>query len=823
MDALLRDLRYGLKLLGREKAFSLTVLLTLAVCIGANVMIFSVVHTVVLKPLPYPDSHRLVTVFNSYPGAGVERGSNGTIDYFQRRERIDAFEEVAIFQGSGATVGEPGAIERVSSMRVTPSFFTVLGADAALGRTFTEDEVEPGNDRKLVLTHGYWQEGYGGDPAILGREIRVDGRPYAVVGVMSEGFRVTGRPDTRFFEPIGFTERERTMDVWHSNNFQMFARLAPGASVEQARAQNEALNRALTEQWPVPNGAQILEDAGYHTEVALAQDDFIRDVRGTLYLLWAGAGFVLLIGCVNIANLILARSQVRAGELATRQALGAGRRRLSRQILTEAVLMSFVGSALGLGLGLVGIGALSTLGIDTLPRGSEVAVTGPVLGFTAALALGAGILFGAIPAFQILRSDLNAVFRSETRTGTASRRAMMLRSALVTGQVALAFLLLRGAGLMFASFRAAVAVEPGFEPQGVLTGFVSLPSSRYPDGSARRQLVDELLRDVRALPAVEAASLTTQLPFSGNNSSSVVVPEGYTPQPGESLLSPYQTWVAPGYFEAMGIEVRAGRVFEPSDGPDAANVMVIDRWLADRYWPDSDPVGKRMITGEGVVSDSVPEEALFTIVGVVETVKQNDLTASGHTGAYYFSYRQSPNQGFLTLVARAGTEPASLTSAVRATLTRLDPELPFFGVKTMESRIEESLTGRRTPMLLLAVFAGVALFLAVVGIYGSLAYSVTQRTREMGIRMAMGSPPEKIFNLVVAQGLRVTLVGLILGGVGAFALAGFMRSLVYGVEPTSPGVMAGVAATLGVVGVLACAVPAFRATRVDPTTALHQP
>ena len=821
METLLQDIRFGLKLLRRDKAFSLTVLATLAVCVGANLAIFSVVQGVLLQPLPYADSHRLVTVFNSYPGAGVERASNGTVDFLNRRERVDAFQEVALYQGRGHTVGESGHTERVSSMRVTPSFFPLLEVEASLGRTFTEEEMEEGNHLKVVLTHGYWQEKFAGDAGVVGRELRIDGLPHTVVGVLPEDFRVVNREETRLFVPIALDEGDRSLEAWHNNNFQMMARLKPGVGVEQARAQNEALNQSLIDQWPAPNGRQLLEDAGFHTEVVNAQQDMVRGVRPALYLLWAGAGFVLLIGCVNITNLVLARTRNRVGELATRQALGARRLRLGRQILTEAVLLALLGGALGIGIGYLGLDLLATLGVERLPRGSEISVTGTGLLFGLALAGGAGVLFGALPVAHVMREDLQGVFRTETRTGTAGRKAVLLRGLLVTGQVALAFLLLSGAGLMLESFRAATDVDPGFEPEGLVTGFVSLPDARYPDPASRREFVDRLVAEVRALPGVRSAAVTTQLPFSGNNSASVILPEGHTLEPGESLLSPYQTWVAPGYFETMGIRLKEGRFFRPSAGDSEGNVIIIDEWLAARYWPGESPLGRRMVWG------TVPEPGkevdpgnLHTVVGVVETVTQNDLTASEHVGAYYFPYRQDIWNSFLTLVVRASGVPTSVTPSLRETVSGLDPEIPLFGVETMDSRISDSLAQRKTPMLLLVLFSGVALFLAVVGLYGVLAYAVAQRRTEIGIRMAMGSAPGDVFRLVVGQGLRITAVGLVLGGLAAVALARLIRSMLFAVEPTDPVVLGAVGLTLATVATLACVIPAFRATRVDPSSAL---
>ena len=821
MDSLTRDIRQTLRILLRERTFSATVLLTLAICIGANVAIFTVIYRVLLEPLPYESPDRLVTVLNQYPGAGADTGASGPVDFAQRRENIQAFQEVALYQGSGSTVGDPGSAERVASLRVTPSFFPLLGVEAVLGRTFAEEEMMEGSHQKVILTHAFWQEQFGGDASVVGRDLRVDGQPFTVVGVLPADVTLP-RSTARIVVPIAFDEEAFSLQRWHSNSFQMLARLTPGSTVEQAAAQNAALNDALIDQWPIPNARQLLEDAGYHTLVVPTQEYMVRDVRAALFMLWAGVAFVLLIGCVNIANLILARAQTRVAELATRLALGARRVEVARQILTESVVMGLLGGILGVGLGALGIRLLLQLGADQLPRGSEIALGAPVLGFALVLAVLAGALFGAIPLVQILRSDLTPAFRNESRTGTSNRRTVLLRNGLVTAQVALAFVMLIGAGLMFTSLRQALSVDPGFEPEGVLTGFVSLPEGRYPDAVARRQLWDELLAGVRTTPGVAQAALTSQLPFSGNNSNSVITPEGYVPPPGESLLSPYQNTVSEGYFAAMGIEIIEGRGFLPADGPDDLRVIVVDEWLADRYWPDESPLGQRMIYGAIPGMEDIPEEAFHTIVGVVRTVKQRDLTQPDgeHTGSYYFSLAQRP-LAFGTVVARAESgEAPALAGDIRAVLGRLDGELPFFGVATMQDRIDESLLQRRVPLILLSVFAAVALFLAMVGIYGALAYSVNQRRREIGIRMAMGSAPAEVFRTVVGQGLRVTALGLVTGAVAAVLLTRLIQTLLFGVGATDPTVMFSVTGVLGVVGLAACVVPARRATTVNPVDAL---
>ena len=820
METLLQDLRFGLKLLWKEKAFSTTVLLTLAVCIGANAAIFSVINTVLLKPLPFEESERLVSVFNSYPGAGAERASTGGADFFFRRESVDAFEEIANYQGWGNSVGEPGSTQRARTLRVTSTFLDLLRIQPALGRNFLWEEMEPGNHQQVILTHDFWQDYYQGDGEVLGRSLRVDETPFTVVGVLPADFNLPGTNESwDFLLPIPFPPRDRTVEGLHNNNYEQLARLAPGASIEQARSQIDALNERLTDESPIPDARQLLGDVGFHTQVHPLKDDMLREVRPYLFMLWAGVAFVLLIGCVNIANLMLARSNVRMRELATRLALGADRARLGKQLLTEAVLLGVLGGALGLFLGFAGLQLMGSLGVQELPRGSEISLDGTVLAFTLLLGLGAGLLFGSIPLVHVMRSDLNTVFRSESRSGTASRRSMLVRNGLVTGQVGIAFVLLIGAGLLLKSFREVLEIEPGFDPDGVVAGFVSLPEVRYPDLASQRSFTEGLLREVRALPGVEHASVTTMLPFSGNGSSSVILPEGYIPQAGESILSPFQNWVETDYFEALGIPLREGRAFDQQDNAGDQQVIIIDEWLANRYFPHESPVGKRMLWGSVPGMEEDQEENLFTIVGVVGSHRQNNLVESQFVGSYWFPLAQA-QRSFLTLLVKTQGDALSLVDPTRETLAGVDPELAWFAVQTMRERIDESLMERRSPMLLLMIFAGVALFLAGVGIYGALAYSVTQRTREMGIRIAIGSSSKEVFSLVVGQGLKIVGIGLLVGGLGSVVLARLIQSLLYGVEPVDPSVLATVGALMGVTGLLACIRPAQRATRIDPVEAL---
>jgi predicted permease len=819
MGSIPGDIRLAFRQILKERAFTLTVLLTLAVCVGANAAIFSVVHTVLLSPLPFPEADRLVSVNNSYPGAGAERGSTGSFDYFGRRDRIQAFEEMAQFQSWGHTVGEPGSTERLRTMRVTPSFFPLLGVQPTIGRGFREAEMDPGNEAVVVLTHDFWQSHFDGDPGVLDRDLRIDSEPYRVVGVLPAGFRLPQNTQPSFFVPIPYSAQERTIDNWHSNNFQMMARLRPGFTIERAQAENDALNAAFIAEWPVPNAAQLLEDAGYEMLIEPMQEGLVRNVKPTLYLLWGGVVFVLLIGCVNIANLILARAQVRIREMATRLAIGARRVRIIREVLTHALLLAVVGGALGVGVGFGGIRLLSALGASQLPRGSDISMDPAVLLFTLGIALGAGLIFGAIPSLHLLRADLRSVLHAESRGSTGDRRTLWIRTSLVTAQIALAFVLLIGAGLMLTSFRSAVSVESGFRSDGVLTARVSLPAARYSDSDSRIQFADAMVAELDERPGVRAVGITSQLPFSGSNSSSVILPEGYLPPPGESVLSPFQTWVAGDYFDAMGIPLLEGRLFEPADGTGDRRVIVLDEWLARRYFGDESPLGKRMLWA--TVPGMEEEDDFYTVVGVVGTIKHNDLTESAgeHVGAYYFPYRQNAN-AFVTIVAALEGDPLAFTAPLRDVLRRRDAELPLFDIATMQSRVDDSLSNRRATMFIFVMFAGVALFLAVVGIYGVLAYTVAQRSRELGIRMALGSSTREIFVLVLRHGLKVTGFGLVAGGAAAALLGGVIRSLLYGVQPLDPAVILTVAGLLGLVAIAASTIPAMRASRLNPVRAL---
>ena len=819
MESFIQDVRFGARLFWKDKGFAFTAVATLAICIAANTAIFSVIDAVILKPLPLPEPERLLLLYNSYPNVGVKRAENGVPDFYDRRRAVTALEDVALYVNQGLNVGDGASVQRLEGMGVTPSLFRLLRAQPVLGRIFTEEEGEIGGERKVMLSYSLWQELYGGDRSVIGKELRIYGNLYAIVGVMPEGFLFLD-PGIRLWRPLAFTAEQK--QEYHSNSWEMIGRLKPGASMEQAQAQVDALNRANLDL--VPQLKPLLVNAGFHTEVHRLQDEVVKDVKGTLYLLWGGALFVLLIGAVNIANLVLARSSVRMKEMATRFALGAGRGRVARQMVTESLLLTFCSALIGLLLGWWGTRIFSVLGLNEIPRGSEIAMGGAEVVYILALTIVVGTGIGLIPVVHLHRADLNLLFRSEGRTGTSGQGARFLRNALVVTQIAFALLLLVGAGLLLASFRQVLAVKPGFAAGNVLTGSVALPSIQYKGDQELRAFMDRALEKIRALPGVVASGATDSIPFGHHSSDSLIMAEGYQMKPGESVVSPNQIVVTPGYFEAMRVPLIEGRLFDSRDSADSQKVIIVDQRLARKFWPGVSPIGRRMWRPGGA-DDLIQPGAntrWYTVVGVVGSVKLRALVdPDERVGAYFFPYQQDPRSS-PTFVLRTAGEPSALVSALRKAIVEVDPGLPLHDVRTMQERIDESLIARKSPMLLAIAFGLVALFLAGVGIYGVLAYTVAQRTREIGIRMALGSTTERIFRLIAREGFMLLGIGFALGLAGTLALARYVESLLFGVRPVDPYVLAGVAGILALAAAIACVLPARRAARVDPVVALRQ-
>ncbi|HYT68591.1 MAG TPA: ABC transporter permease [Vicinamibacterales bacterium] len=822
MERLLQDLRFASRLLWKDRGFATTAIITLAVCIGANATIFAVVNAVLLQPLPVRNARQLVYMYNAYPGAGVsdEGGSTGVPDYYDRLKETDVFQEQALYNTRGMTLGGDAEPQRITAMLATPSLLRLLQVQPIRGRLFMDEEGEIGKTHKVVLTYASWQQWFGGQDNAVGRDVRIGGEPYTVVGILPRGFSFL-EPDVKVWVPVAFTAEQKSDESRHSNNWSYVARLKPGATVEQARQQIDALNARNLDRFPKLK--QILINAGFHTVVVPLQAYLVRDIRNTLYLLWGGVVFVLLVGAVNVTNLMLVRSSARTRELATRHALGAGLARIARQLLTETVVLSVAGALLGLALAYAGVRVLSSLSLDATPQGTTVTVDGAVVAFTFGLALALSVLIGLVPILSLRHLNLSQTFRQEGRSGTASRGARVARRSLVTAQIAFAFMLLIGAGLLLASFQRVLAVRPGFDASHVLTGIVSPPAARYKDDAALRGFWNSLLSRVRALPGVNAAGIAGGIPLGGDYSDSVILAEGYAMSPGESLISPYNTSVSAGYFEAMSIPLKRGRLFADSDDERAPSVVIVDERLATRFWKDADPIGRRMWKPESageLTAGPGPKTRFYTVVGVVGNVRTRGLTEKEPVGMYYFPFAQNVGRG-MTLVTRTAGDPSSIAGSIRQQVRAIDPELPFFSVKPMQQRVDESLVSRKTPMLLASLFGGIALFLAAIGIYGVLAYQVAQRRKEIGIRIALGSDGRRIFGLIVSEGLWLLGAGVGVGLGGAFVIRKAMETQLFGVQPMDPVVLAAVAAVLGLVAFAACAVPARRAARIDPLIALN--
>jgi predicted permease len=809
-----QELVFGLKMLMKHKGFTVAAVLTLALCIGANTAIFSILQAVVLRDLPFPASDRLVTLYNIYPGVGVtDRGANAVPDFLDRRRLKDTFADVALMGSSGYDVGSPGSPQRIDGAYVTPSYFQLLQVRPQLGRTFTEEEAVEGKDKVAVLSHRMWKDMFAGDTSVLGKDIRLSGVPYRVVGVMPAEFGIPV-DDARVWVPFAFSKEQTSDDARHSNNWGMIARLQPGVTIQQAKVRIDALNKENLDRFPKYRA--IIESARFETVIVPLKEELTRDVRSLLYLLQIAVGVVLLIGCVNLANLMLVRSNVRMKESAIRFSLGAGRWRIGRQLLVESLALAAIGGGLGVLVGYAGVRALAALGASDLPRGASIGIDGSVLAFTAAVAILTGIAFGSVPLVHVLRRDLNEVFRGNERGGTAGHKAIWVRSALVVCQFALAFVLLIGSGLLVASFSRVLNSNPGFQPDKVMTARLSMPRVRYGDDAPARNFISSLVEKLQAISGVRHVALTTYLPFSDSLNASAIRIEGRALPPGETPPVPGWNTVNGSYFAALAIPVLQGRTFTDADGPGKESVAVIDQFLARKYWPNGDAVGAKVRRGV----DMDEKSPVCTIIGVVGSVKTGDLAEQNPVGQIYFSYRQFVPRS-VHLVLKTDRDDPNVASAIRREVVQADAELPVFDVKSMPERVAASLVNRRAVMVLCLIFAGLALLLAAVGIYGVLAYSVSQRTRELGIRVALGAGARDVLRMVVGQGVKLALIGLAAGTVAALALTRLMTSFLFGVRPSDPVVFVGVAAILACVALIASLIPSMRALRVRPATALR--
>jgi len=806
----MQDIRYALRTLRKQPIFTLVAVLTLTLGIGANTAIFSLLYQILLRPLPYPAADRLAFVWNTYPLMGLPQASVSIPDYIDRKTQADAIEDATLFTQRPLNLASGGTPEQLRGLAVTPSFFSTLQRQPFLGRGFTEGEAQTQADRFAILTFAIWQSRFGSNAAIVGQDIRLNGEAYRVVGVLPADFDLPSR-DISLLVPFSFTPQQMS-DQGRGNEFSsMIARLKPGATIEQVNAQMKTIvDRNLDR---LPQFQSFARTSGFGGYAIPIRDQLVGDVRAPLYVLQVGVLVVLLIACANVANLLLMRATGRYRELAIRTTLGAGRGRLVRQMLTEGVVLSLLGGIGGLALGLAGVRALIALSSRQMPGMADASLHPAVLVFTLALAVATGMIFGVVPAIGVMRGNTATILKDDNTRGSSGRGTRLMRSTLVILEMALALMLLVGAGLLIKSFARITDVDPGFSTENVLTTQLSLPATRYADAPSRSAFWLRLVEKATAMPGVTSVGLTSNVPFNGNVSSGSYAIVGYTPGAGEAAPHGRQEVVGADYFKAMQIPLIEGRLFTDGDTADSPPVVVVDKYLADKYFSKKSAIGQQIRRGG-------PQAPPFTIVGVVGTINSIDLGMPVTKERIYYPVAQQPRPS-MALTLKTGLDPQTLIPQVRQAVQSLDPEQPLADVRTMDQWVLRSLENRRTPMMLLALFGAVALILSAIGIYGVLAFGVAQRVREFGIRQALGADQKSILRLVLTQGMVTAGIGLLVGLSGAFLLTRFLQSMLFGVGTHDVPVFAGVTVLLLFVAVAACYIPAKRATEVDPMIALR--
>jgi putative ABC transport system permease protein len=805
MQTLLQDLRYGARMLLKKPGFTLIAVLTLALGIGANTAIFSVVNTVLLRPLPLPEPERLMTFCHSAPAQGLAELDLNDAHFAFYRDRSRMFEKLAAYEAEDFALTGTGDPEVLPGARVTFNYFDVLGQQPLHGRAFLPQEDVPGNNNVAILSYGLWQRRFGGDRKILGRSIKLDNKPTTVVGIMPPGFdfpnpaeRANMSGHVQLWVPEGLSPQDTS-----ANNLLAVGRLKPGVTLADAKREITALLADFGKQFKLSFSTDTT------TVMMPLERRIVGEVRTPLLVLLGAVAFVLLIACANLANLLLARATSRHRELAVRQCLGASGLRIARQLLTESLLLAGVGAVGGLLLAAWSVDALKSLAAATIPRMELVKLDWPVLLFTSVVTLLTGLLCGLAPAWRGARVNLQDAIKEGAR-GSASGFNRRLNNAFVVSQLALSLMLLIGAALLLQSFRNLLAVNPGFRPENMLMGQLSLPENRYTTKAQVSSFYQQLLDRVRGLPGVQAAELTRVVPFSGNGVGGPFTVEGHEPGPGEVAKDAWLRSVTPGYFAALGLPVKTGRAFQSSDTETSMPVAIVDEKLARMYWPNGDPTGKRIRIGGGT---------WMTIVGVVPSVKNRKLDEN--TKPYVYQPATQWVSRDMSLVVRATSDPAALIPAIRQQLASLDPELPLAEVSTIEQALARTLVTKRLTNLLFASFAATALLLALIGIYGVMSLNVGSRINEFGIRMALGAQGGDVLKLVIGQGMKLTLVGVLIGLGGALALTRLLKTLLFGVSATDPLTFALIALLLALVALLACWIPARRATMVDPLVALR--
>jgi putative ABC transport system permease protein len=803
-DEMLQDLRFGVRMLLKNPGFTLIAVFTLALGIGANTAIFSVVNAVVLRPLPYPEPERLIRLWESNPGRGWPEFSASAPNYEDWRKQQSVWEQLAAYEFATFNFTGSGEPERVAALSVTANLFPALEVAPALGRNFLPEEEQAGRNRVAILSDGLWQRRFGADPGLIGRQIQLSGESYTVVGVMPPRFQLT--PGTELWVPLVV---DPAAAPWHANrshhNLHVIGRLKPGVNLRQAQVAMDTLARQLEQQYPKSN-------AGWGVRLRTFYDWMVPEqIRKSMLVLFAAVGFVLLIACANVANLLLARASTRQREMAVRAALGASRLRVMRQLLTESLLLAGLGGLVGALLAFWGARILKAGTVLNIPRLNETSLDLRVLGFTLIVSLLTGLIFGLAPAWQASKLDLNETLKEGGRSGGSGVRHR-LRGALVVGEVALALVLLLSAGLMVRSFANLQNVPLGFAPENVLTMQINLPGSKYGEKAQRVNFYKQLPERLRATPGVTGVAAVTQLPlFSGASWAQEITLEGGEAAPSDAKLSAGTFAVTPRYFETMGIPLLQGRDFTEQDNGDTTLNYIVSESFARRFWPNENPLGKRFRTGAF--------DLFGTVVGVVGNVRNVSLESEGGP-AFYFSYGRI-GMPALTVVVRTVAPPETMTAVLRAQVHSLDRDLPVYNVRALEQLVHNAAGQPRFQTGLLGLFSAVALLLAAIGIYGMMAYAVTQRTHEIGVRMALGAQSCDVRALVVRQGMMLSLIGIVIGLALTFGLTRFLKGLLYQVSPADSLTFALIPLLLVGVALLACYVPARRATKIDPLAALR--
>jgi predicted permease len=814
MRNLVGDFRYGFRILLRNPGFTLAAIVVLALGIGANTAIFSIVNAVLLRPLPYQDASRIMQVWHVPPAKsfpGMSYFSVSPANYLDWQSQNSSFEQMAAYGFASFNVGGGERPEAIRGAAVAPRFFSILHVQPVFGRTFSAEEDRPGQGHVVILGNALWRNHFAADTGIVGRNVLLDGQTYTVIGIMPPKFKFPDWAD--LWVPLAWSNEKRA--VRGNHNYMVIGRLKPEVAVRQAKADLSAISERLEQQYPE-------DDKGWGATVLPLREQIVGDVRPALLVLLGAVAFVLLIACANVANLVLAKTVSRKKEIAIRTSLGASRATVLRQILAETLLLSLAGGALGLFLARFGMTLIQKYLADRLPNSTEITLDTQVLAFTIFLALFAGILAGLLPAVRFTRTDISEALKQGQSRGSSDSGGSKTRGLLVVSEIALSLVLLIGAGLMIRTLLHLSSIQPGFDPNNVLTARLTVPGTKFSGPAAQISFYDQVLRQVRATPGVESAGLIDSLPMDGGGSHQPVAVEGQPIVPMADQPEVDVRLISPGYLHAMRVPVLRGRDLNDADVAGRPPVVFVSESMAKRFWPNENPIGKH-------ITLTFFAGAVREVAGVVGDVKHDSLDQTRPVETLYWPLSQltvPPSEAWrsfgMSLAVRTSADPASAISGVTSAVHQVDPETPVVGVVTMQGLISASLSPQRFNVLLLGAFAGLALVLAAVGIYSVLSYSVRRRVREIGIRMTLGATHSDILQMVVADGMKPILLGVAIGLAAAFALSRVVTSLIYGVRATDPLTFAGVALLLVSVGFLATIFPAYRATRVEPVRTLRE-